>query len=75
MAGLLARPVSEAFPFAGWQTVAKDFQKHFMDLQLRVQLPIFTRFPFRIVKRINSTINRNRFTILRFLIRFCLLEL
>jgi hypothetical protein len=71
MAGLLARPVFDAFPSRYLGTVAKEFQKHLLDLQLRVQLPIYTGFPISYRQMKFSDNNRNRFAILRVLNQFC----
>ena len=45
MAGLLARPVFDAFPSAGWRTVAKDFQKHCYGLTAAGTAPDFHGIP------------------------------
>jgi len=46
----------EAFPSAGWQTVAREFSKSiFASLQQRELFPIFTGFPI-----MHLSLNRNK---------------
>ena len=65
MAGLLARSVFDAFPSrctsGQWRKV---FKNTLLNLQLRVQLPIFTGFPLSYYQKKISDNNRNRCTIL-----------
>ncbi len=75
MAGLLARPVFDAFPSQELGTVAKDFQKHFTGLTAAGTAPDFHGIPSLVLSRDNLDNNPNRFTILSFFKQFCCCEL
>jgi hypothetical protein len=57
MAGLLACPVFDCLPIRRLPDSGYEVQKLLTDLQLRVQLPIYTGFPFFIIKKIYFEIN------------------
>ncbi|AHW61756.1 hypothetical protein FH5T_07635 [Draconibacterium orientale] len=65
LAGLLACPVSEAFPSVNWRTVAKDFQKHIYGLTAAGTAPDFNRIPFsyRIALLHDKPIIQNKFSV------------
>lgn len=75
MAGLLACPVSDAFPSVNWRTVAKDLQKHIVGLTAAGTAPDLHGIPSLVLSKDNLDNNPNRFTILSFFKQCCCFEL
>jgi hypothetical protein len=75
MAGLLARPVFDAFPSGSCRTVAKDFQKRYFGLTAAGTAPDLHGIPSLYRQKKFLTINRNRSAILSVFNQFCWFEL